>query len=142
MKTFFILNIVVCALALTLIPSCDDEPTAEEKFLEDISHSWTAEVITLDGMTLTGSFENFQITFKSDMTFTTQNGNDPIWPAAGSFTLESVSSTAGFNLVRSDGVAITVEELAGNVLVLSLQYTAPGGRTASVSGNYEFQFKR
>lgn len=127
---------------LLVLPACDDDPTAEEKFMEQISYTWSATVITLDGAALTGSFENFSITFKNDKTFTTQNGNAPIWPASGSFTLATASSTPGFNLNRSDGVLVTVEELSSNALVLSLQYTAAGGRTASVSGAYEFQLMK
>lgn len=140
MKKLLILLTAASVLALAAFSSCEEEITAEEKFMKQLAHAWQGSVITVDGMTLTGAFENFRITFKEDKTFTTQNGNAPIWPSSGSFTLEETST--GFNLVRSDDMLIEVEQLTDVVLVLRLQYTAAEGRTQSVSGNYEFQLTR
>lgn len=142
MKKLLFLLTTASLLLLALFSSCEEETTAEEKFIKQIAHPWEGSVVTVDGMTLTGAFENFRITFREDRTFTTQNGNAPIWPSSGSFTLEETTTSVGFNLIRSDEVLVEVEQLTDDVLVLRLQYTAGEGRTESVSGNYEFQLTR
>jgi hypothetical protein len=126
-------------LVTTGIAACDDEPTAEEIFLEKLGKVWTADVVTVDDVVLEGAFDGFSITPTKEKTFTTTNGNSPIWPASGSFTLKAVSTGEGFNLIRNDGVEVEVRELTETTLQLKLHYISTGGRSSSVSGDYIFE---
>ena len=133
----------VTLMALGVISGCKpDEPSAEELFLEKISGNWTATMVSVDNTVLEGAFDGFAITIKTDKTYTTSNGNAPIWPASGSFTAKSVTSTSGFNLMRADGVEVEVAELTDNELILRFDYVSPGGRKSSVSGGYVFELTR
>lgn len=137
-KLILFLTGLSCMLLLG-ISACEDEPTAEEKFLEKIGKAWTADVVKLEDVVLEGAFDGFTITFTTDQKFTTANGNNPIWAPSGSFTLKAANTTAGFNLVRNDGVEVKVTELTDTNLVLELHYISTGGRTSSVTGDYVFE---
>lgn len=132
-----LLNVVV--ILLLAFTACKDDPSAEEQFLKRIGAKWDASTtgVTLDGVAVNGAFKNFSITFTDQGTFTTSNGNSPIWPASGKFTLKSTSTSVGFNLVRSDGVEIRIDQLTDTKMVLKFQYSS-SSRTSSVSGNYIF----
>jgi hypothetical protein len=144
MNKILIFVAFVLVAMTTLISACKEDATAEEAFLKKISGDWTASSIgvTVDGVEINGVFADFTLTVTNDGSFNTVNGNSPIWPATGSFTPVSSSSVVGFDLQRNDGVVITVEQLADQVLVLSFQYVNPNGRTSSVSGNYKFDLQR
>ncbi len=131
-------------LALLTFPSCkEDEPTEEEVFLSKIGLSWqlSEEGVLLDDVPVNNVFNGFTISLTSQSSFSTSNGNAPIWPASGTFTLKKVGTTTGFNLVRSDGVEVFVDQLTEQRLVLRFQYVGQGGRTGSVSGEYVFDLE-
>ncbi len=135
---------VMVWLALLALPSCkEDEPTEEEIFLSKIGTSWqlSAEGVVLDDVPVNNVFNGFTISLTTQSSFTTNNGNAPIWPASGTFTLKKVSTTTGFNLLRSDGVEVFVDQLTEQRLVLRFQYVGQGGRTGSVSGEYVFDLE-
>jgi hypothetical protein len=129
---FLMLSIVMMA--------CKDDPTPEEQFLKRISAQWDASTtgVTLDDVAVNGAFSGFSLTLTDQSAFTTVNGNAPVWPASGSFTLKRTSTTVGFNLVRNDGVEITIDQLTDTKMVLKFQYQGKASRTVSVSGNYVF----
>lgn len=132
---------VVAVLALMVITSfsaCDDEPSAEEAFMDKLSGEWTPSQISLDNVVLEGAFDGFQLVIKVDKSFSTIKGNDPIWAPSGTFTLKTNTSASGFSLIRNDGVEIQVTDLSNETLGLKFQYTSTGGRRSSVSGNYQF----
>jgi hypothetical protein len=118
---------------------CKDDPTAEELFMAKISKHWIATNITLDEVPVNGAFDGFAITIVKDKTFTTENSNAPIWPAASAFTLQKGAVAASFDLLRSDGVEVEVAELTDEKLVLKFRYVSTGGRVSSVTGNYVFE---
>jgi hypothetical protein len=131
------------ALLLVFVISCkEDEPTAEAIFLGKIGHHWTSTSILLDASPVNGAFADFELTLGKNKTYNTVNGNAPIWPASGKFTVKAVSSTVGFNLLRDDGTEIEVEELTENKLVLKFHYDAAGGRRKGVTGNYIFELEK
>ena len=143
MKILLRTSALVILMALGSISGCKpDEPSAEEVFLDKISGNWTAMMVSVDNTVLEGAFDGFAVNFKTDKTFTTTNGNAPIWPASGSFTTKTVTSTAGFNLLRSDGTEVEVVELIDTDLILRFNYVSPGGRSSSVSGDYEFELTK
>lgn len=90
-------------------------------------------------MPVNGAFDGFEITIVKEKTFTTENGNAPIWPAASAFTLQKGSVATGFDLLRSDGVEVEVAELTDEKLVLKFRYISIGGRSSSVTGDYIFE---
>lgn len=129
---------------LFALPACEDEPSAEEKFLTSIAGKWTPTNIgvSLDGVAVNGAFKGFSITLTDQKTFTTTFGNTPIWTASGKFTPKPVSTNVGFSLVRQDGVEISVERPADNRMTLKFQFVSKGSRTSSVSGRYIFDLQR
>lgn len=130
-------------IAAALLAACEDEPTAEEKFIAAISRKWTATAtgVTLDGVAVNGVFRNFSVTFTDQKTYTTTTGNAPIWAASGKFALKPASNAAGFSLVREDGVEVTVERPTDAKLILKFQYVGKPGRASSVSGRYVFDLE-
>lgn len=138
-----LLTVSVVFMLILGFSSCNkDELSAEEVFLEKIGHAWSSSTVKLDNVSVDGAFAGFKITLTKDKKFTTSNGNAPIWPASGTFTLQEVTSTPGFNLVRSDGVAVEVQQLTDTSLILTFHYESDGGRATSVSGNYVFELTK
>ena len=138
-----LLTLSVVFLLILGFSSCNkDELSAEEVFLEKVGHAWSSSTVKLDNVAVDGAFAGFTITLTKDKKFTTSNGNAPIWPASGTFTLQEATSVPGFNLVRSDGVAVEVQQLTETSLILTFQYESDGGRGTSVSGNYVFELTK
>lgn len=129
---------------LLLLPSCKDDPTEEEIFLGKIAAAWipTSTGVVLDDVPVNKVFSGFVLTLTDQAGFTSTNGNSPIWPASGTFTLKKVSTTAGFNLVRNDGVEIFIDQMTDAKLVLRFQYVGQPGRIGSVGGEYVFDLER
>jgi hypothetical protein len=135
------ITVVIC----TTLTSCskDDDPSAQEIFLNKLAGDWTltSGKVLLDGMDVTGSFPGLRIVIKKNRTFTTTNPVSPIWPASGSFTLQESNGTFT-SFLRNDGMSVSIEELTSSSVVLGIQYTSPVGRSNSVSGQYKFYMTR
>jgi hypothetical protein len=141
MKMLLKTGLLFCTASLLLFPSCkEDEPTAEELFLAKIGTAWilSSTGVALDDVPVNKVFSGFVLTLTDQSTFTTTNGNSPIWASSGKFTLKKNSSTAGFALVRNDAVEVSVDQLTDTKLVLRFQYVGQPGRTKSVGGEYVF----
>jgi hypothetical protein len=136
MKTKLILSF--CTLLVVLIPSCKDEPTEKEIFIKDISKTWTPSTtgIVFKGQPVNGVFNSFSLTFGKGQTYTTTDGQNPVWRASGKYTVQNATNSVGFEILRDDGVIVTVDQLTDTKLVLKFDYT--GGRSRSVSGGYIF----
>ena len=130
---------IVTAFLLT-ISSCKDDPTNEEIFLKKMALAWKSSStgVQFDGKDVNGIFKDFTITFTESQTYTTISGNTPVWPASGKFTLKPNSSSAGFSLLRDDGVEVTVDQLTDTKLVLKFNYVGKTSRVKSVSGGFIF----
>ena len=141
-KLLFLLTAYI-GIVLQLM-SCKDEISAEEEFLNKVSGKWDASSVgvTVDGVDVNGAFKNFSITIKNDATYSTSNGNSPIWPASGKITVVANNSSVGFEFLRSDGVIVSIQQFTESKLILALQYIDPNGRTRSVSGNYVFDLQK
>lgn len=130
---------VACLAGLIGFSACEPtEETPEEIFMKQLAGNWTATEVMLDDIVIENAFEGFQLSITADKKFTTQEGNDPIWPASGSFTLKGTNATPAFDLVRNDGVEIEVSQLDDNNLMVEFHYISTGGRAKSVTGDYEF----
>jgi hypothetical protein len=136
---------VVSIIAIVTFCSCDgnDGPTAQDLFLKKLGQTWkcTTGHVSVDGRDVTRSFSGMEITFTTDKTYTVANSVAPIWPAQGTFTLQP-GDNGLFNILRDDGVLITVSELTDSSITFHLQHTSNGGRVKSISGAYEFLMKR
>ncbi|MFZ6000676.1 MAG: hypothetical protein ACOYW3_09205 [Bacteroidota bacterium] len=140
---FFFAFAIVCIL--TTLPSCrDPKPSPEEKFLGVMAGSWisSSKGVTLDNVAVNNVFNGFTITFTKESAYTTQNGNAPIWPASGSFTLTSVAGATSFTMKRTDGVEVTIVSPSADKLTLEFQYVGKSSRQNSVSGKYVFDLVR
>ena len=141
-------NILLLALVvgIVFIQSCDSEsgPSEEQLFLDKLKGTWTLTTghATLDGKDVTNSFPGMEISFAADKNYTVTHPVSPIWPASGTFRLEKSGSSGLFNIIRSDDILITVSDLAASTVTLKFQYTSAGGRSKSVSGQYEFVMNR
>jgi hypothetical protein len=76
----------------------------------------------------------------SPTNYTTTNGG-ALWPSNGEW---SYADESGKSLLRSDGLLVTIVDIADNSLSLSLLSTkgSIGGRGNSISGNYVFTFEK
>jgi len=140
MKTYKIILSLVLIAGITLFSACDDpeDPSKEKQFLNKLSITWNLESATVGGKDVTESFPGLSLSVSADKTYYVANPVSPIWAASGTFTLEKVSGSDLFNIVRDDGTIITVTELTENTLKYKFPYTAPDGRVNGVSGEYEF----
>lgn len=139
-------SVVACLCVLMFVivfgTGCEGtKNTEEDAFLGKLEGKWTARNVNVDGQFVNGAFAGFSITFV-DKTFTTANGNSPIWPPAGTFSIKEVSSSVGYNLARSDGVEISILELTESTLILQFFYSNANARTNSVGGDYTFELQR
>lgn len=140
MKAF---KIVLSFVVLTFLVACDeDSPSKEEKFIRKLRFTWSLEGVTVDGKNVTNSFPNLTLTVDKKKTYTVANPVSPIWAASGTFEFEKVPNSDLFNIIRDDGIHITVTELTETTLKYKLTYVASGGRTKSVSGDYEFSMSK
>jgi hypothetical protein len=146
MKLNQIIAVVSCVLLTSLVvvsQGCKtDEPAADEVFLNKISGEWIASKISVDDVVLEGAFDGFKLSLTTEKKYNTTNGNAPIWPASGSFTLKQVTSIVGFSILRDDGVEISIKEFSDKRLVLMFHYVSTGGRRSSVTGDYIFELVR
>lgn len=131
-------------LLLLTLPSCKDDPTEEEIFLGKVAAAWVPSTtgVELDNVPVNKVFSGFVLTVTDQAAFTTTNGNSPIWAASGKFTLKKVTTTAGFNLMREDGVEVFIDQMTDAKLVLRFQYVGQPGRLGSVGGEYVFDLER
>jgi hypothetical protein len=136
--------LILCLLLVSGISCNKDSPSAEEVFLDKIVGTWVPATagVELDGEDVSDIFEDFEVTFTSDRTYNTTDGNDRVWDNSGTFTLSAASNDAGFNIIRDDDVEIRVEELTEDKLILSFNYDASTGRKKSVSGEFVFDLER
>src|SRR5688572_4465805 len=128
-------------LVFMILLSCKgDEPSAKDIFIKNISKGWkpSATGVKLDGEFVNGVFDTFSLTFAKGLTYSTTDGQDPVWKASGKFTVNKASNAVGFLIVRDDGVEVTVTELTESKLVIQFPFTKKGGRSSSVSGGYVF----
>lgn len=136
--------LMIAVLAIGILVGCDDEaPSKEEVFLKDLNGAWTLSAgrVTTGGKDVTNAFKGMEITFTTGKTYTVTNPLTPIWPASGTFSLETGSNDL-FDIRRDDNVLITVTELTATTVTLQLQYAAPAGRSNSVSGQYTFMMTK
>lgn len=138
--------ISILTLGTFIVSSCGgdhNEPDEENIFMNKLAQTWTLTSghVTVDGVDVTTDFAGLTITFDANKHYTTAHGVPPIWPAAGSFTLQKTTDNA-YDLLRDDGLRISIQALTDRSITFTFQYTYAGGRTTSVSGKYQFSMNR
>ncbi len=110
-----------------------------------VSGGWTASSVQNNNEAPDGNWDGFELTFQGNVdggTYTTNvntlnpdNDFTAVWPASGSWTI----SDDGNTITRSDGVAISVDNITETGL--SLSFTVAGGaRVSGIPGNWTFVF--
>jgi hypothetical protein len=139
-------NVMLVAALLTF-SGCDKDHNhtdLEKQHLEQLSFTWELSQAKVDGVDVTSAFNNLTFTVKPDKTFTVSLPVEGIWPASGAFTLQKMSGSSDYSILRSDGTEMYIDELSGSILTLQLQYQSANGnnQVASTSGQYEFRFTK
>ncbi|WP_221412605.1 hypothetical protein, partial [Fulvivirga lutimaris] len=120
----------------------DSEPTPSEideqlTALMNDGSKWVLsnDGVTKDGFDVTSQFEGFKLTI-GNKTYITENGLSPVWGTSGFWDFQNDNP----NLILRDGdTSISISLSGGNLTMTFMADGAPtGGRTASVSGEYQF----
>lgn len=139
------LKITAFAVAITSLlffQSCkkDDPTIAETDRVAGLlkANMWKMQSVMVDGMDKTTIYTGLILNFTATG-YTTTNGG-AVWPASGTWMFADATAKL---ITRSDGLALTVEEITTTKLSLKLNSTKTtlgGGRTSSVAGNHTFVF--
>lgn len=119
----------------------DPKPSAAELTTQQlISSAWTLANLTVDGVDQTNMFADITLSFTTS-NFITTNGN-PVWPSSGTWAFTDNTAT---EILRSDGVTLTIEGISETKLELSFMWNDTSfaeGREGSIEGQHIFTFTR
>lgn len=88
-----------------------------------------------DGYDVTDEFFGFVLTIGNKV-YSSVNGLRPVWPSTGSWSFQDNNPN---KIVRDDGTVITLNLSSGNlIMTFTADGVSTGGKTESVSGEYEF----
>jgi hypothetical protein len=117
------------------------DPSAQDKFKDNIMGTWilsTGVSVDLGGTDVSHFFSGFEVTFLKDGSYTSKNGQPPIWPVNG-FYNDQKNAAGDFDILRDDAVTLSIKEMTTGNLKLQFHFDAqPVGRINSVSGTYTF----
>lgn len=143
LKTYILLLGIV-----TLLPNCGDpDPTPQpvdetQAVIDGLAKTWTIDAVTLDGTDVASDWDNVQVSFAANKSFSITGlspENALIWPSSGSYSFPD--STKPMSVLRSDGISILISNLTERSATLNLVITGrTGGRETGLSGNYSFSF--
>jgi hypothetical protein len=141
MKTIKLFFGIILAASLCLFAvSCGkDSPSVSDTNKKILTTTtWNLQTLTVDGVDKTKLYTGMTLSFDAT-TYTTAHGQ-PVWPLSGTWTF---TDDSGKNILRDGAVAVVVESITADELVLSLTWdstTFGAGRTASVAGNHIYTF--
>lgn len=138
------ISLSVVLISLLTIVSCKDDsdpaPSEIEEQLTALMNGGSKWVLSNDGVTkdgfdVTSQFADFKLTI-GNKTYSTENDLSPVWEASGVWDFQNDNP----NLVLRDGVTSITLSLSGGNLTMTFMAdgASTGGRTKSVSGEYEF----
>ncbi|MEQ9167600.1 MAG: hypothetical protein RLO12_15180 [Fulvivirga sp.] len=138
------ISLSVVLIGLLTIVSCkdDSEPTPSEieeqlTALMNDGSKWVLsnDGVTKDGFDVTSQFAGFKLTI-GNKTYATENGLSPVWETSGIWDFQNDNP----NLILRDGdTSITISLSGGNLtMTFMADGASTGGRTQSVSGEYQF----
>lgn len=140
----YILSILLLGLFITFSSCKDDDSDSTPSeldlqltALQNGGSNWVlgSGGVLKDGFDVSDQFTGFRLNIGA-FTFTTQNSLSGAWPASGTWEFQNDNPN---QVLRSDGVLMTVD-LSGSNLTLTFNGTgSSGGRTESVDGEYQFR---
>ena len=137
-----IVGLMAILLMLTGCRKEDPKPSLTESekatALLTSGSGWVIQTVLVDGVDNTALFAGLKLSYTAT-DYSTVNGG-VIWPASGTWKF---TDDTGKNILRSDGMPITLNEITSTKLVLGLTWsktTLAGGRENSVAGNHVFTF--
>lgn len=144
MKRKIIILMQVAAFGVVCLMSCGgggddgtDEPSAQERALEDLTGTWRLASITVDGNDITANYPGFTFSY-TEATYTTVNAKI-LFKASGTWSWADNTTSTLFNL--DDGKSISITLLNQSEFGLAFTHTS-GGSAAGVSGNYRITMSR
>lgn len=120
-------------------PATLSETEQQLMALQNNGKNWIigSNVVLKDGVDVSDRFSGFKLSI-GNKTYTTENGINPVWPASGTWDFQDNNPQL---LVRDDGVVMNANLVSGNLTLTFVADAVPtGGRTTSVSGEYQFNF--
>jgi hypothetical protein len=137
-----ITTLAAVIISLLFLKSCkkDDPTIAETDRVAGLlkASTWKMQSVVVDGTDRTTIYTGLILNFTANG-YTTTNGG-AVWPASGTWLFADVTAKL---ITRSDGLALTVEEITTTKLSLKLTWsksTLGGGRTSSLAGVHVFVF--
>ncbi|MTI37908.1 hypothetical protein [Fulvivirga lutimaris] len=136
------LSVVLISL-LTIVSCKDDTEPAPSEIEEQLTalmngnSKWTLgnDGVTKDGFDVTSQFAGFKLTI-GNKTYATENGLSPVWEVSGNWDFENENRN---QIIRDGDTSINVSLTNGNLVLTFTAGAVPtGGRTESVSGEYQF----
>jgi hypothetical protein len=141
-STLKITTLAAVTVSLLFLNSCkkDDPAIAETDRVAGLlkASTWKMQSVMVDGTDRTTIYTGLILNFTANG-YTTTNGG-AVWPASGTWLFADVTAKL---ITRSDGLALTVEEITTTKLSLKLTWsksTLGGGRTSSLAGVHVFVF--
>jgi len=130
-----IVGLTACGGGDTPAPVVD--PTQE--IIDALSKTWSVSSVTLDNADVTTDWNGFALTFDSSKGYTATALNNEsilVWPASGSYSFPNANNTN--QILRNDGVEITLSNVTETSATLSFQITGRNGRTEGLIGQWVF----
>lgn len=135
--TFGILAVSILFGMLTLASCKKDDPGPAQKD-RLTSENWKVDRVMKDGVEVTSTFQDLEITFLDDGTYTAVNPTPPLWNANGIYEMSEANGVSGMLIDKSQWMVIT--EIGSEKLVLTFDYDAPGGRSSGTNGAFIITF--
>jgi len=144
MKTLKNIVLLMTLTSLAAVMSCGGDDPAGPTDADRFVGTWDATSVTLDDLDVTNpEYSNFSVTFNSDGSYITVDG-DPVFTDTGGFWSVTSSNTTSVTL-DVDGVVVVATFAADNGSVI-LSFTANdaviGARTDGLVGNYVFTLSK
>ena len=130
-----IVSLTACGGGDTPAPVVD--PTQE--IIDALTKTWSVSSVTLDNTDVTTDWNGFTLTFDSSKGYSATALNAEsilVWPASGSYSFPNANNTN--QILRNDGVEITLSNVTETSATLSFQITGRNGRTEGLIGQWVF----
>ncbi len=142
--------IVTILIAIVVLSNAackkSDTPSLTEEQIQIalLAKSWSpveGSFVTQDNQDVSINFQGFNLVFNTSKSYTSTNGNSPIWSEAGTYEFEVINGVKNLNrLIRSDGTEVRITDVTESILRIEFYYDPDntGGRTKGIQGRYVF----
>ena len=145
MKTIKNITILAVIAVIATLSACggDDTPTPvtdpTTEVIKALGKSWTATSVSLDDADVTGDWAGFALTFLQSQGYSATNLSAEsilVWPVSGSYTFPNANNAN--QILRNDGVQMTLSNVTETSATLSFRITGRTGRTDGLIGEWVF----